>query len=464
MSKRGIDLSEWQTGLDYTRIAKEIDFAILREGYRQKKDKMFLTHLNAFRALQVPIPAIYHFIYATDTGKAREEAKTCIENLEAAGLGKDTMIFADLEYHSIDTAADAGINLSVKDVNGIVTAFVQTVKDAGYKPGIYSNHDFLKRYFYAATLEGLPLWLAQYSGTEPTRPCLFWQKSEKGTVGGHSPIDLDVWYDGEPDELTDGEDHADPVETAVKWMLDRADDPATGYDQAYRWGEKGDYDCSSAVISAWEAAGVPVKTKGATYTGNMRKAFLACGFQDVTDQVSLSTGKGLIRGDVLLNEVYHTAMYIGDGKEVEASINEKGTTTGGQPGDQTGREFLVRAYHNYPWGYVLRYPSCTGGACPVHLPDPVKAEEPTKAATATATTAYTVVLPLVRKGSVGKAVGLLQRELRVRGYTGLTGRALGVDDEFGDNTACAVKCFQGDEGLEVDGIVGRKTWAALLGV
>lgn len=49
-------------------------------------------------------------------------------------------------------------------------------------------------------------------------------------------------------------------------------------------------------------------------------------------------------------------MYIGDGQEVEASINEFGGVTGGQPGDQTGWEFTVRSYRNYPWDCVLRYP------------------------------------------------------------------------------------------------------------
>jgi len=144
------------------------------------------------------------------------------------------------------------------------------------------------------------------------------------------------------------------VEKATKWMENHANDNSHGYDQIHRWGQ--DYDCSSAVISAWESAGVPVKTKGATYTGNMRSVFLACGFKDVTSSIKLSTGAGLKRGDVLLNSKHHTAMYCGNGKEVEASINEKGRATGGKPGDQTGKEFLIRSYRNYPWNYVLRYP------------------------------------------------------------------------------------------------------------
>ena len=59
------------------------------------------------------------------------------------------------------------------------------------------------------------------------------------------------------------------TESAIQWMENHANNNAFGYDQRYRWGEKGDFDCSSAVISAWQAAGVPVKTRGATYTGNM---------------------------------------------------------------------------------------------------------------------------------------------------------------------------------------------------
>lgn len=149
------------------------------------------------------------------------------------------------------------------------------------------------------------------------------------------------------------------TEKAVQWMISTANNPLHGYDQKYRWGERGDYDCSSAVITAWESAGVPVKSAGATYTGNMYSVFKKCGFVDVTQSVNLKTGSGLVRGDVLLNRRSHTAMYIGSGQLVQASINEKGTVTGGSPGDQTGKEFLVRFYYNFPWDYVLRYPETT---------------------------------------------------------------------------------------------------------
>jgi len=145
------------------------------------------------------------------------------------------------------------------------------------------------------------------------------------------------------------------TEKAIRQMETWAKDDSHGYDQDYRWDEKGDFDCSSAVIQAWQNAGVPVKSSGATYTGDMKNVFLRNGFKDITADVNVKTAAGLKRGDVLLNEAHHVAMYCGNGKEVEASINEKGTAHGGKPGDQTGKEFLIRSYRNYPWNCVLRY-------------------------------------------------------------------------------------------------------------
>lgn len=149
------------------------------------------------------------------------------------------------------------------------------------------------------------------------------------------------------------------VEKAVAYIKDIAADSKHGYSQINRWGTPGtwsDYDCSSLVISAYQAVGIPVKDKGATYTGNMYKAFTACGFKDVTSKITLSSGKGLIAGDVLLNHKDHTAMMISDKQLAEASIDENGNIYGGKVGDQTGREIYTHAYYNYPWNCVLRYP------------------------------------------------------------------------------------------------------------
>lgn len=149
------------------------------------------------------------------------------------------------------------------------------------------------------------------------------------------------------------------ISQAVDYMKKIANDSKHGYSQTNRWGDpktRSDYDCSSLVISAWQAAGVPVKDKGATYTGNMYNVFIKCGFKDVTSKINLSTGSGLIAGDVLLNHTDHTAMMISKSQLAQASIDENGGISGGKVGDQTGYEIYIRSYYNYPWNCVLRYP------------------------------------------------------------------------------------------------------------
>ena len=201
------------------------------------------------------------------------------------------------------------------------------------------------------------------------------------------------------------QDNMSKTEKATKQMESWAQDSSHGYDQDYRWGEKGDFDCSSAVIQAWQNVGVPVKTKGATYTGDMKAVFLSCGFKDVTSKVNRSTGSGLLRGDVLLNETHHVAMYCGNGKEVEASINEKGTAHGGQPGDQTGKEFLIRSYRNYPWDCVLRYSESSAADNAVVKKQNTRAyiaqiKKDTKCYTKSSKNSLSKLFPKLKKGAV----------------------------------------------------------------
>lgn len=67
-----------------------------------------------------------------------------------------------------------------------------------------------------------------------------------------------------------------------------------------------------------------------------------------------------------------------------------------------------------------------------------------------------VVRSTVRKGSSGTDVIILQSILNSLGYD-----CGGADGKFGSKTLKAVKKFQKDKGLTVDGIVGKNTWTAL---
>ena len=64
--------------------------------------------------------------------------------------------------------------------------------------------------------------------------------------------------------------------------------------------------------------------------------------------------------------------------------------------------------------------------------------------------------PEISKGADEHPVSTLQYLLRARGHT------VTVDGEFGPRTDDAVRAFQRDARLAVDGIVGPRTWSALI--
>lgn len=296
------------------------------------------------------------------------------------------------------------------------------------------------------------------------------------------------------------------IESAVNWALSIANDNSHGYDQGNRWGP--DYDCSSLVISAFKQAGVPLKS---TYTGNMLSDFLSNGFSNVTSSVNLQTGGGLLRGDVLLNVASHTAMFIGNGKVVQACSNENKGILGGKTGDQTGGEICTGSYYNFPWNFVLRYTKessstitqtqststssqeIQNGSYKVKSGDSlwsiaerllgagIRYREIVELNGLKSNTVYvgqilkipgkevsssepvnnskkcTVSLPVLSYGDNSMTVRKVQAILQTMGYI------IAVDGDFGVATKSIIRQFQVSKNIPVTEKIDAKTWEALLG-
>lgn len=225
------------------------------------------------------------------------------------------------------------------------------------------------------------------------------------------------------------------IESAVQWAINTANDNSHGYSQVDRWGP--DYDCSSFVISAFEQAGLMVKEAGASYTGNMRGAFIACGFVDVTNQVGLSSGYGIEAGDVLLNYAAHTCLAIGNGKVANCRTNEGNA----QAGDQSGNEIRIQNYWNYPWNAVLRLKTTALS---------LKAEEPKEN--------HGMVLPtLGRSNAYSTDCVVLQAILNKRKWS--CGE---VDGFYGPKTEAAVNKARQYYGMQATGRCDSPLWDKLL--
>lgn len=109
-----------------------------------------------------------------------------------------------------------------------------------------------------------------------------------------------------------------------------------------------DRDCSSAILTCLSACGlIPASTH--MWTGNERELLKECGYV----QVNL---RNLKRGDILW-KTGHTEMYLGNGLQGGARIDENGGTHGYTAGDQTGNEIGRSPFDQdyWKWESAWRY-------------------------------------------------------------------------------------------------------------
>lgn len=176
-------------------------------------------------------------------------------------------------------------------------------------------------------------------------------------------------------------------------------------------------DCSWLLITSLKEVGVDVH--GASYTGNMER-LTGAGFK----RIIIKPGTTFQRGDILVKHISgsngHTVLYLGNNQIAEACNKKNG--------------LRITTYYPNGYQYILRFDS--------------------KEAAPTIKTPETI-----RKGSKNINVGFLQLFLNTYEVNRLK-----IDCDFGGKTEEAVKNFQLNKGLEVDGIVGVKTWTKIYSI
>lgn len=199
-----IDVSKWQAYIDWSSVKRDgVEFAVLREGYRQSIDERFIDNVKGCKENGIVV-MVYHFIY-TDRATPEQNAQSTVKNLQKAGLDTArTMIFADLEY---DTWKKNGEQCTRERCTEYTQRYLNELKRLECKRlGIYLNIDYYQNYYTDAIKQAYPLWLADYSG-DADYACIMQQYTSKGKVDGITGnVDMNYLFDSAymSDNTTEG--------------------------------------------------------------------------------------------------------------------------------------------------------------------------------------------------------------------------------------------------------------------
>ena len=195
---RGIDVSKYQGNIDWGAVAASgINFAIIRVGYRGSssgalvQDPYFKKNISGATKAGIKV-GLYFFTQAVNEAEAVEEASMAMSL--ASGYKVTYPIFIDTESASNGRAN--GLSKSAR--TAVVKAFCQTIRNGGYKAGVYASKSWYANQLNASALNGYCIWVAQYNSS-----CTYsgkydmWQYSSKGSVSGiKGNVDMNISYTG----------------------------------------------------------------------------------------------------------------------------------------------------------------------------------------------------------------------------------------------------------------------------
>lgn len=154
MTTKGIDVSKWQTKIDWAKVkASGIQFAIIRAGYMQKEDAKFKTHIAGALAQGINV-GVYCYAKAKTPAEAVAEANHILTLIKPFKVTYP--VFYDLEDAEL-------LPLTNSQRTDIAIAFCEQIENAGYYAGIYANKNWLENLLEYNRLKPYDVWLAQWA-------------------------------------------------------------------------------------------------------------------------------------------------------------------------------------------------------------------------------------------------------------------------------------------------------------
>lgn len=197
MAEKWIDVSAHQGMIDWPKVkASGIVGAVIRAGYggsADQQDAQFTANIRGAHAAGLK-EAVYWFHYADSVDEILKEWAVCRQIIL---LYRQNILFvvSDYEYDSYRYYKKLHGTAPGNDlVNKMVNSFLAAAKADGWSTALYTNNDYRRNVFSAATLAAWPLWLADYTGG-PDVPCMLQQTGSTGSVPGiYGSVDMDVRF------------------------------------------------------------------------------------------------------------------------------------------------------------------------------------------------------------------------------------------------------------------------------
>lgn len=197
----GIDVSYFQYDIDWTKVANDVDYAIIRVGYRGYGssgdlvlDYKFKENIKEAKEAGLEV-GVYFYTQAITSEEAREEADFVYKYIKNYSL--ELPVYFDIESVDWDEGRLDNAGLTVAQKTQICKAFCNRIKSYGYEAGVYANMNWLYNMIDGAALGAkYPIWLANYTNqTTYTGDYQTWQFSSTGKVSGISTnVDMNVNY------------------------------------------------------------------------------------------------------------------------------------------------------------------------------------------------------------------------------------------------------------------------------
>ena len=107
------------------------------------------------------------------------------------GYTLDYPVFLDVE-----ASGGRGDMIDKATRTAVVTAFCETIRNAGYTAGIYANKTWYGSRMDTSAFGNYVIWVAHYSSVcGYTGRYNVWQYTDKGTLPGiNGSVDLNLWY------------------------------------------------------------------------------------------------------------------------------------------------------------------------------------------------------------------------------------------------------------------------------